>query len=58
MMTIKHFYSIKADLIKYFVRVRTIEDFWKLNEKDAPALKGKINDVDKVKPLVLLEVVC
>ena len=57
-MTVKYFYSIKADLLKSFVRVRTIEDLWKLNEKDVPTLKGKINDADKVKPPVTLEVSC
>ena len=55
-MTVNHFYSIKAYLLKSFVIVRIIEGLCKLNEKDMPNLKGKVNDVDKVKPLVLLEV--
>lgn len=33
-----------------------LELLLKLNEKDAPTLKGKVNDVDKVKPPVLFEV--
>ena len=57
-MTVNHFYPIKEDLLKYFFRVRIIEDLWKLNEKDMTTLNGKVNDVDKVKPPVLLEVAC
>ena len=56
--TVKHFYCIKAYLLKSFVTVRIIEDLQKLNENNVPTLKGKINDVDKVKPPVLLEVAC
>ena len=55
-MTAHHLFSIKAELLKYFVRVRIAEVLWKLNEKDMPTLKGKVSDVDKVKPPVLLEV--
>ena len=32
------------------------EGLWKLNEKGMPTLKGKVSGVNKVKPLVLLEV--
>ena len=39
--------------IKVFVRVRIVEDSCKLNEKDAPTLKGKVSDVDEAKPHVI-----
>ena len=55
-MTIKHFYSVKEDLFKSFVRLKITEDLCKLNEKVTPTLKDEINDVDKVINPVLLEV--
>jgi|SouAtlMetagenome_1021521.scaffolds.fasta_scaffold00092_6 hypothetical protein len=57
-MTIKHFYSVKEDLFKSFVRLKITEDLCKLNEKVTPTLKDEINDVDKVIHPVLLEVAC
>ena len=43
-MSVHHFNSVKADLLKSFIRLRMTENLLILNEKDIPKLKGNVSN--------------